>query len=194
LDSLKDEQETIDYLQGVMKTIPIFDNPSSIADFNYQYVDDKLVNIDTGKPFHWVNQTHYDALGDTIYRHIQGLMVSQFGFEEIFLPLNQNYVGPRNNIFVSPNWQTAEKLMLIIQGTGAVRAGQWARAVCINDKLSIGSILPYLDRCQQEGLSVIVFNPNLNSGPKNPSVIEFKDFFINGKVEKKKRNDYEYSR
>jgi hypothetical protein len=90
-----------------------------------------------GKPFHWVNQAHYDALGDTIYRyvcsslcdcvltsrHIQELMVSQFGLQEVLLPLNNNGTGPFNNIFVSPDWKTAKKLMLIIQGSGAVRYG-----------------------------------------------------------------------
>lgn len=51
---------------------------------------------------------------------------------------------------------------LIIQGSGAVRAGMWARAVCINDSLEMGSILPYLVRAKKNGLGVIVFNPNLN--------------------------------
>jgi hypothetical protein len=179
------DEETFAYLQSVIKTIPMFDNPSKISDFNYEYVNDKLVNIDTGKPFHWVNQSHYDALGDTIFRHIQELMI-QGGLEEILLPLDHHDVGPFNNIFVSKNWQTAKKLMLIIQGSGAVRAGQWARAVCINDRLSIGSILPYLDRCLKEDMAVIVFNPNLNTGPRDKKQIDCKSFLETGKTTSKK--------
>lgn len=38
----------------------------------------------------------------------------------------------------------------------------WARAVCINDSLEMGSILPYLVRAKKNGLGVIVFNPNRN--------------------------------
>jgi len=185
VDNLNGDEDTLAYLEGVIKTVPMFDNPTKISDFNYEYVNDKLVNIDTGKPFHWVNQSHYDALGDTIFRHIQELMIQQ-GLEEIFLPLNNKGVGPFNNIFVSKNWQTAKKLMLIIQGSGAVRAGQWARAVCINDRLSIGSILPYLERCQKEDISVIVFNPNLNTGPKDKKQIDYKSFLETGKQTSKK--------
>lgn len=185
-DQLKGDENTLAYLNGVLKTVPMFNNPCKISDFNYEYKDDKLVNIDTGKPFHWVNQAHYDALGDTIYRHIQELMMSQYGLQEINLPLGSNGQGPFNNIFVSPNWQTAKKLMLLIQGSGAVRAGQWARAVCINDRLSIGSILPYLEKCVADEYSVIVFNPNLNVGPKEVPTIEFSSFLVAGKQVPKK--------
>lgn len=56
-----------------------------------------------------------------MFRHIQGLMVKDFGLQEVHLPLDPDYTGPTNNIFVSPDWQTADKLMLLIQGSGAVR-------------------------------------------------------------------------
>eukprot|EP01126_Amoeba_proteus_P014142 TRINITY_DN1612_c0_g1_i15.p1 TRINITY_DN1612_c0_g1~~TRINITY_DN1612_c0_g1_i15.p1 ORF type:complete len:237 (-),score=44.99 TRINITY_DN1612_c0_g1_i15:472-1182(-) len=105
-------------------------------------------------------------------------MVSDYGLEEVWLPLDPDYNGPKCNIFVSPDWLTAEKLMLLIQGTGAVRPGQWARALCINDNLREGSILPYLHECREVGYSVIVFNPNQNDGPINPSDanVYFKSF------------------
>jgi len=174
------------YLKSVAKTIPRKDNPSEISDFHYCYKNGKLVNIDTGKPFHWVNQSHYDSLGDTIFRHIQSLMEKEYGLQEVLLPLDSEYHGPTNNIFVSPDWQTSEKLMLLIQGSGAVRPGQWARALCINDDLNIGSILPYLQRCKEEGYAVIVFNPNQNEGPVEPLHVPWTDFLVNGKVDKKR--------
>lgn len=31
--------------------------------------------------------------------------------------------------------------------------GQWARALCINDNLNVGTILPYLDKCKEAGYS-----------------------------------------
>lgn len=61
-----------------------------------------------------------------------------------------------------------DKLMLLIQGSGAVRPGQWARALCINDSLEVGSILGYLDKATAAGYGVIVFNPNQNSVPAEP--------------------------
>lgn len=62
----KDSEDLVAYLQAVIKTIPISDNPKELSDFNYHYVNGKLVNMDTNTPFHWVNQAHYDALGDVI--------------------------------------------------------------------------------------------------------------------------------
>lgn len=64
---------------------------------------------------------------------------------------------------------TNDKLLVLIHGSGAVRAGQWARALCINESLEIGSILPYLRQAKKEGYGVIVCNPNDNKVP-DPSV------------------------
>jgi len=120
-------------------------------------------------------------------------MVSEYGLKEIFLPLSQDvtdesgeakFKGPFNNIFVSDDWDTCERLMLLIQGSGAVRAGQWARALCINDDLSIGSILPYLKKIKQAKYGVIVFNPNLNSAPEVPETIKRSSFLTTSKIYK----------
>jgi hypothetical protein len=67
-------------------------------------------------------------------------------------------------------------LLLLIQGSGAVRAGQWARAVCLNDCLEQGSILPYLARAKKNGMGVIVFNPNLNVVDVPARVFSHADF------------------
>jgi hypothetical protein len=56
-------------------------------------------------------------------------MVSQYGLEEVLLPLGNLGKGPLNNIFVSPNWKTAKKLMLIIQGSGAVRYNATSKVI-----------------------------------------------------------------
>jgi len=41
----------------------------------------------------------------------------------------------------------------------------WARSVCINNGLVLGSILPMLDFARKYNFSVIVFNPNMLSDP-----------------------------
>lgn len=58
-------------------------------------------------------------------------MVEDHGLQEVLLPLDADYKGPTNNIFVSPDWQTAEKLMLLIQGSGAVRLSDQHSALII---------------------------------------------------------------
>jgi len=184
LKSVKDSPDMLSYLESVMKTIPEEDNPQTLEQFNYHYVDGKLVNIDTGLPFHWVNQKHYDALGDIIVRHIQLLMVEECDMEEIFLPLEDDD-GPKNNIFVSQNVYTCDKIILLIQGSGAVRAGMWARALCINDDINLGSVIPYIKKAHENGYGVIVLNPNLNCNyvpPKNVYRDEFIGLSINDEV------------
>lgn len=49
----------------------------------------------------------------------------------------------------------------------SISAGQWARALCINDSLDVGAILGYLSKAIKAGFAVIVFNPNLNYQPLN---------------------------
>ena len=54
-------------------------------------------------------------------------------FYEQWLPLDAPADSPlRVNVFVSPNAMTAETLVLLICGSGAVKAGMWARSLCIN--------------------------------------------------------------
>lgn len=56
-------------------------------------------------------------------------------------------------------------VLVLIQGTGAVRAGIWARSVCMNDSLEKGSMLPFLDQAQKNNWNVLVMNPNYNKDP-----------------------------
>ena len=60
--------------------------------------------------------------------------------------------GPKCNIFISDDFYTnTGRCLVLIQGTGAVRAGFWARSVCINNGLTLGSILPMLEFAKKTG-------------------------------------------
>ena len=43
---------------------------------------------------------------------------------------------------------------------GAVRAGLWARSVCINEDFELGSMLPQVNWAVEKGYPVLVMNPN----------------------------------
>lgn len=59
----------------------------------------------------------------------------------------------------------------MIQGTGAVRAGQWARSVCINANYELGSMLPQVDwAINVKGHSVLVMNPNMSCDSNGKSI------------------------
>lgn len=62
------------------------------------------------KPFVFVSQRHYEALGDVIVPHIQQLMVNEYKLREEWLPVGappvyagvgENKVRVGNNIFMS---------------------------------------------------------------------------------------------
>jgi hypothetical protein len=117
---------------------------------------------------------HESACSDAIVPHIQQLMVQAglqevwlpIGVEHKVEVSGSHRVRVASNIFLSPDALTNENvLMVLIQGgvklgrvslvlaflnqivdagSGAVRAGMWARALCINESLELGSVLPYI--------------------------------------------------
>eukprot|EP01118_Nematostelium_gracile_P017835 TRINITY_DN7740_c0_g1_i1.p1 TRINITY_DN7740_c0_g1~~TRINITY_DN7740_c0_g1_i1.p1 ORF type:complete len:365 (+),score=109.06 TRINITY_DN7740_c0_g1_i1:70-1164(+) len=134
----------------------------TLQELDYDYNKElKLINTKTGGKFEFIDQTHYNLIGEMVVKYIQDKIVSDYDFEEVFIPEQPKKKGLVSNIFVSKDaLKNPKKLLLIICGTGPVRAGQWARALCINDSLTTGSILPYLDIAAKEGYGVILANPN----------------------------------
>lgn len=136
------------------------ENPESIADLGYKFEDRKLVDKETGGKFKFVDQKHYELLGDLIVTEIQEIMKNECEMVEVFVPESEPK-AKQSNIFHSPDFFTnKETLLVLICGSGAVRAGQWARSLCINDSLNTGTVIPYLDDAKALGWSTIVLNPN----------------------------------
>lgn len=54
---------------------------------------------------------------------------------------------PKSFIFMSEDALTnPQKLMVLIHGSGVVRAGQWARRLIINEDLDSGTQIPFIKR------------------------------------------------
>ena len=147
-----------------LATVPRTKTPTRLRDFGYKYDEaGKLVQLSNGKPFAWLGQKHYDYLGDAIVNDIYALLEERYGLRRVLLPAPRPGDAPdtpRVPIFVSPDFDTCENVAFVCQGSGAVRPGMWARALCINDALSVGTIFSYLDACKARGWAVIVLNPN----------------------------------
>jgi hypothetical protein len=75
----------------------------------------------------------------------------QYDMDVVRLPATAGPDDPHVKVYASKNAQTANTLCLLCHGAGAVRAGQWARSLCINDSLDVGSVLPYLRNAYKEG-------------------------------------------
>lgn len=130
-------------LTNIFLTVPkTSKNPESIQEFNYYYNQfNQLRHCVTNKKFVFISQRHYELLGKCIQIYIQSLIKSNpWNYQEIWLPIENNQQH-QVNIFVSNDFQTnLNGCLILIQGVGAVRAGQWARSCCINESLDIGGI------------------------------------------------------
>ena len=146
--------------------------PSTIAGFGYKFTDKgELRNEKTGARFEFnvrpndagYNQRHYEALGETITEHVYKLLEEDCELVRVNLPLNAADGDPVSFIFRSTDFFTnKDKLLVLIHGTGVVRAGQWARRLIINENLDWGTQIPYIKRAMREGYAVIVLNTNRN--------------------------------
>jgi len=69
---------------------------------------------------------------------------------------------PQTVVFASGGIEKAQKVLVVIQGSGRVRVGVWGCALCINRDLDQGTMLPYLQAAAEQGYGVLVLNPNEN--------------------------------
>jgi hypothetical protein len=111
-----------------------------------------------------VNQKHYEALGDVIVDYIFEQLETRYNMDKILVPLDSdNADGEKSFIYVSKDLGTnADRCCVMIHGAGAVRAGMWARSVCINESLNTGTVFPFVEAAYANGYSVVIANPNLN--------------------------------
>jgi len=145
------------------------ENWETIEDFGYQFNEHgQLRHIITKEPFEFnyfkeraANQHRYECLGEVIEQHIYQLLQDE-GLTKINIPTDNRPHEPHTFIFRSPDSFKCDKLLLLIHGSGAVRAGQWARRLIINHSLESGTQLPYIRKARQLGYGVLVLNTNNN--------------------------------
>ncbi|EFJ19964.1 hypothetical protein SELMODRAFT_418611 [Selaginella moellendorffii] len=124
----------------------------------------ELRHIATGAGFQFVSQSHYECVGDALEIIVHQLMETKYGMERVELPSQKCFV------FLSKNAVKANELVILGCGAGKVAdlisgfvfisAGQWARKLCINGSLKIGSVLPFLEWAHKRNIAILVLNPN----------------------------------
>uniref|UniRef100_A0A915KW93 Arb2 domain-containing protein n=1 Tax=Romanomermis culicivorax TaxID=13658 RepID=A0A915KW93_ROMCU len=148
---------------------PIFGK--TLADFGYAFNDKgELRNVLTGAKFIYevepgnkaYNQAHYDALGKVIDEVVYELLEKECELKRVTIPDDAADNEPKGFYFESNNAIDDENLMIIIHGSGVVRAGQWARRLIINDRLETGTQIPYIKKALELGMGVVVLNTNQN--------------------------------
>lgn len=134
-------------------------DPNSIlSSFGYVFNQDgKLVNTKTGGGFVFKDQQHYERLGLAINEYIYRRLEMELERKKLPAPpgLHRGFYFASDDVTENRNG-----LLVLIHGTGAVRAGQWSRRLIINHSLESGSQLPYIKQAKAYGWSVVVMNTN----------------------------------
>ncbi|XP_051923417.1 cotranscriptional regulator FAM172A homolog isoform X2 [Hippocampus zosterae] len=170
--ALKDLLSRIDLDELMKKDEPPFTFPKTLEEFEYAFNDyGQLRHTKTGDAFifnaredlHRWNQKRYEALGEIVTQHVYELLEKKCNMTKAILPVDAAVDEPTSFIYLSPDaLSNPSKLLVLIQGSGVVRAGQWARRLIINQDLDSGTQIPFITRAMEEGYSVIILNPNEN--------------------------------
>ena len=173
----EEEEEKIDFssLEYYLNSFELQHEHNLLSLKYYYNPGGELKHIHTKESFKFTNQTHYEELCIAMISYIQALLKTHFQMEELFLPLSlkpksskppKSPKKPQSNIFLSKDfYKNKNACLLLIQGTGPVRAGIWARYCCMNESLHIGSVFSFIEKAKSLNMSSIVFNPNLNRDP-----------------------------
>jgi predicted alpha/beta hydrolase family esterase len=138
---------------------PLPQFPSTIDGFGYTFNEKgQLRHKETDKPFVFVvkegdkqyNQAHYEALGELLTDYVYDLLETKAQLQRVTLPVDADSEEPQSFVFQSEDaLSNQRKLMVLIHGSGVVRAGQWARRLIINDCLDSGTQLPFIQRAKE---------------------------------------------
>ncbi|CAI2375049.1 unnamed protein product [Moneuplotes crassus] len=123
----------------------------------------KFRKIKGNKKYKMAAQKEFDLLAQLMCDWVQGYMMAQQNLNKVMVPFDYEVEidFAQAPIFISDDWETnTERALVLIQGTGEVRAGLWSRSVCINESIDLGSMIPDIEFAQKNGFSVLVMNPN----------------------------------
>ncbi|XP_041980494.1 cotranscriptional regulator FAM172A isoform X2 [Aricia agestis] len=113
-------------------------------------------------------QSHYETLGEAVTEYIYQLLETQENL--VRLPVPKDSTEDFGTfIFTSKDYDKKPVVMVLIHGSGAVRAGQWARSLIINENLDMGTQIPYIKEATARDYGIIVLNPNDNT--RNDKII-----------------------
>uniref|UniRef100_A0AAZ3PL20 Arb2 domain-containing protein n=1 Tax=Oncorhynchus tshawytscha TaxID=74940 RepID=A0AAZ3PL20_ONCTS len=170
--ALKDLLSRIDLDELMKKDEPPLNFPKTLEEFEYAFNEQgRLRHTTTGEAYafnaredlHRWNQKRYEALGEIITRYVYQLLETKCNLTKEIVPVDATAEEPRSFIYLSADaMSNPTKLLVLIQGCGVVRAGQWARRLIINQDLDSGTQIPFITRAQEEGYGVMVLNPNEN--------------------------------
>lgn len=117
-----------------------------------------------GTKFEFEAESKFNKLARLLTYYVEARMEQQFGMQTKLVPFKNDMTDPsyaKAPIFVSADWKdNTKRALILIQGTGEVRAGVWSRHAMINESLNCGSMLPQIKFAAANGMACLVMNPN----------------------------------
>uniref|UniRef100_A0A182IL43 AB hydrolase-1 domain-containing protein n=1 Tax=Anopheles atroparvus TaxID=41427 RepID=A0A182IL43_ANOAO len=150
--------------------------PTTLEGFGYGFNDEgrlRQIDQETGKLTDRIfdyqvytslseNQAHYEALGDVITEYVYQRLEEKEGLKKLYLPDDVPREEATFIFSTKEKLDRPKKLLVLIHGSGVVRAGQWARSLIINDCLDSGTQIPYVNKARELGYEVLLLNTNDN--------------------------------
>lgn len=117
-----------------------------------------------GTKFEFEGPSKFNKLARLLTYYVEVRMEQQFGMQTKLVPFKNDMTDSsyaKAPIFVSADWKdNTKRALVLIQGTGEVRAGVWSRKAMINESLNCGSMLPQIKFAVANGMACLVMNPN----------------------------------
>jgi hypothetical protein len=138
-------------------SLPVFQHPC------YAVVeDDHVVRIAYHKGASLPPPAEEDAsLVEAVSAYTRALLISRFQLQQRWIPSENS--PARCDILLSPNWDSCETLVLVLQNQFGAQPGVWSRSACVSQGLRKGSMLSLLQGCKAAGYGWIIANANCNS-------------------------------
>ncbi|KAG7243936.1 hypothetical protein INR49_006094, partial [Caranx melampygus] len=131
--ALKDLLSRIDLDELMKKDEPPFTFPKTLEEFEYAF-----------------NERSMGLIAKIITQYVYELLEKKCNMTKAFLPVDATEDEPTSFIYQSPDaLSNPSKLLVLIQGSGVVRAGQWARRLIINQDLDSGTQIPFITRAME---------------------------------------------
>lgn len=89
-------------------------------------------------------------------------LLEKNGLHRIYIPSNIPESDATFVFSTKRELNNVKKLLILIHGSGVVRAGQWARRLIINESLDHGTQIPFINKARELGYEVLVLNTNDN--------------------------------
>ena len=88
--------------------------------------DVRMGGVFSVKPYNRVqDKAQYERIGKTVEKYVYGLLLDA-GLEKLTIPIDAKNTDSKSFVFASPNLSTYKKLIILVQGSGAV---EWASGV-----------------------------------------------------------------